>query len=132
MSRDMPDMLSAAEIADQIARTRARLSHSLMILDREYALRNAVVHGFRLLHGSEGDVRHVGDMARRHIVPFSLIGAGLVWLAFAGKDDVAGRLLRAIGRVQRLGRELLAVVEPSRGEQPATPPRKEAVDEDSV
>lgn len=108
-----PDMLSAAEIADEIVRTRARLSHSLMVLDREYALRNAFVHGTRLLHGTQLDPGNMREAVRRHILPLSLIGIGLVWLTLAGRQentDVAGRFLRGLAHVQRLGRELLAFV----------------------
>jgi hypothetical protein len=99
MSREAQDRLSAVEIADQIAHTRARLSHSLMVLDREYALRNALVHGVRFLHMTELDKRHVREIAVRHVVPLSLIGVGLAWLLFIENSDVTGRLVRSIAHV---------------------------------
>jgi hypothetical protein len=111
MSREVPARHSAAEIADQITHTRARLSHSLMVVDREYGLRNAVVRGVRLLHMAEADGLGVREMARRHAVPLSLIGAGLAWLTFTEHGNVTARLLHGLAHVQRLGREVLAVAE---------------------
>jgi hypothetical protein len=111
MRREVQDRLSAAEIADQIAHTRARLSHTLTVVDREYGLRNAVVHGVRMLHMAEADGLGVREIARRHVVPLSLIGAGLAWLTFTGHGGVTARLLHGLAHVQRLGREVLAVAE---------------------
>jgi hypothetical protein len=116
MNSEVQDRLSAIEIADQIARTRGRLSHSLMVLDREYALRNAVVHGIRLLHMPEADKRDAREMALRRVVPLSFIGAGLAWLLFIENGDVTGRLLRGIAHIRRLARELLTLIDRSQGE----------------
>ncbi len=110
-AHDARDVVSAAAIAAEIARTRARLSHSLAVLDREYALRSAFVHGTRMLHATEPDAGRLREALRRQILPLSLIGAGLAWLTLAGRradGDAAGRLLRGITQLQQFARELLA------------------------
>lgn len=79
--------MSAVRIMDDIARTRARLSHSLMLLDREYGLRHLFLRGTRLLHETGADPGGMREAARENILPLSVIGIGLAWLTFAARRE---------------------------------------------
>lgn len=102
--------LSASEIADEIARTRARLSRALALIDREYALRNLLVHGLRAAREAEMDRAHLAEDVRGKAVPFALIAVGLAWLTFgrAQGAELVQRLSRAFAHVQELAREFIA------------------------
>lgn len=103
--------MSAADLLEDIGRTRARLSHSLMLLDREYALRYLFLRGTRVLQETAGDPGLIGKAARENILPLSLIGIGLAWLTVGGRrqhGDVSP-LLRGLAHVQDLVRDLRAL-----------------------
>jgi hypothetical protein len=80
----------SAEIARDMAATRARLSDTLSVIDREYALRNLFVHGVRLAGEGKG-APAVADALKRNAVPLSLVGIGVTWMAFANQG---GDILR--------------------------------------
>jgi hypothetical protein len=100
--------LSAREIADEITRTRARLSHTLALADREYALRNLFVHGLRAARDAKVDRSHLAEEIRGKAVPFVLIAVGVAWLTFgrAQGADLLRRLSRAFAHVQDFARQL--------------------------
>jgi hypothetical protein len=107
--RRSADHLSAAEIGAEIARSRARLSRDLALLDRDYALRHLAVRAIRLAQHPEIDAKRVGQALRRDAAPLALIGLGLGWIAVveepAGREWL-GRLRGAFAALQRLAREL--------------------------
>ncbi len=105
-----PAGLSAAEIAAEIARTRSRLSHSLAMLDREYALRHLFVRGLRIAHDGVFDAGSVAQGVRKDIVPVALISTGLAWIALAGRGG-GGRLLDQLGDVVTLVQGLVPRIE---------------------
>lgn len=105
------ETVSAAEIAQAIARSRERLGHSLATLDREYALRHLVVRGARMLHSGEWRHTSVSAAIRRDMLPLSLVGLGLAWLTLVERRDgaqVARRLIERLAHLQQLARELIA------------------------
>jgi hypothetical protein len=114
--------LSAAEIAAEIARSRARLSRDLALLDRDYALRHLAVRAIRLAQHPEIDAKRVRQVLRRDAVPLALIGLGLGWIAVveepAGREWL-GRLGGAFAALQRLAREFGLL--PQTPEPPAPP-----------
>jgi hypothetical protein len=100
---------SAREIAQEIARTRQRLSRSLARLDREYALRHLVVRVGRLVRSAEKPA--LGEALRHDAVPLALVALGLGWLSVASRRDGGTgtglvTLLGAFERLQRMGEEL--------------------------
>jgi hypothetical protein len=106
--------LSASEIADEITRTRARLSRVLALIDREYALRNIFVHGLRAMREAEIDRAHLLDEVRAKAVPFAIIGVGFAWLTL-DRTRGAGlvqRLSRALADMQNLARHLIDTSRP--------------------
>lgn len=98
--------MSAGEIFEEIGRTRVRLSHSLMLLDREYALRHRFLRCARLLHETGADPRRMGAAASENILPLSLIGIGLAWLTFVARRDQGdgSPLLRGLAHLKDLVR----------------------------
>ncbi len=103
--------LPAAEIATEIARTRSRLSHSLAMLDREYALRHLFVRGLRIAHDGALDAGSFAQGVRKNIVPVALIWTGLAWIALAGRGG-GRRLLERLGDVIALVQGLVPRIEP--------------------
>jgi len=98
---------SAREIAEEIARTRQRLSRSLARLDREYALRHLVVRVGRLVRSAEKPA--LGEALRHDAVPLALVALGLGWLSVASRRDGGTGLVTLLGafeRLQRMGEEL--------------------------
>lgn len=115
-----PERLSAAEIAAEIANTRARLSHGLARLDRDYALRHLLVRGRRLVAGEDGG--EMVETVKRNALPLALVGLGLAWLGVAGRKggaELAGRLAGALAELQGMAQvlRLVTVKEP-----PPAPP----------
>jgi hypothetical protein len=103
------DRLTAAELAGEIAQSRARLSRDLATLDRDYALRHLAVRAIRLARRPELEVRRVGEALRKDVVPLAFIGVGLGWFALAGERsgrEVVARLTGAVAALQHLAREL--------------------------
>lgn len=95
--------MSAAEIEQNIAAARSRLSHDLAALDREYALRNLFVHGLRMTRDGTASTTTLVEAASRNIVPLGLIGIGFAWLMFAGHNAKESSSLRsAIEQIWRL------------------------------
>jgi hypothetical protein len=111
----LKDVLS---IEHDIVQTRARLSHDLAMLDREYALRNMFVHALRFAGQGKGGPA-LATAAKNNALPLGLIGIGFAWIVFANPDRAAGRRLQdALGQTWRLleaaiGRAGSAPVEPS-------------------
>ena len=107
-----PREVSAAEIAAAIAQSRARLAHTLAVLDREYALRHLFVRGTRMLRqGNELGAGAFRERMRSDILPLALIGVGLAWLALVGRRDGAQlgrRLIDGVAYLQELARDLVA------------------------
>jgi hypothetical protein len=117
--------VSTADIAQAIARSRARIAHTLSVLDREYALRHLFVRGTRML-------RHPGDLGgaalreRIHsdVLPLALIGVGLAWLTLVGRQEGAQlgrRLADGLAHLQALARELVAFAAAPPGEGSVAP-----------
>ncbi len=106
-----PDNLSVAELEEEIAATRARLSHGLAVIDREYALRPILLRSWRLAHGRGLHPHAVASALRQDMLPLALIGAGLAWLAFGRKEsgDLLRRLAEGFAQMQRLAHELLTL-----------------------
>lgn len=100
--------MSVAAILEDIARTRARLSHSLMLLDREYGLRHLFLRGTRLLRETGADSGRISEAARENILPLSLIGVGLAWLTLAARrgDGSGSMLLRGLAHLQDVADDL--------------------------
>jgi hypothetical protein len=106
--------VSAAEIAEAIAKSRARLAHTLAVLDREYALRHLFVRGTRMLrrHGDPGGAT-LAERMRGDILPVAVLGIGLAWLTLVGRRDGAQlgrRLIEGVTHLQALARALVAFV----------------------
>jgi hypothetical protein len=104
--------VSAAEIAEAIAESRARLAHTLAVLDREYALRHLFVRGTRVLrrHPDPGGAP-LRERMRGDILPLAVIGIGLAWLTLVGRRDGAQlgrRLIDGVTHLQALARDLIA------------------------
>jgi hypothetical protein len=119
------DHLSAVEIAAEIARSRARLSRDLALLDRDYALRHLAVRAIRLAQQPEIDAKRVGQALRRDAAPLALIGLGLGWIAVAGEPAGRNGLARlggAFAALQRLAREFGLLPRPP---EPPAPPLPE-------
>ena len=95
--------MNSAAIQDEIA-----LSHSLMLLDREYGLRHLFVRGTRLLQETGGDPGRARAAVRENILPLSLIGIGLAWLTVAVRSEHAdgSALLRGFAHLQDIARDL--------------------------
>jgi len=125
-----PQRLSPAEIAAEIARTRARMACTLSVLDREYALRHLVVRAIRLARHPQSGARALREALHRDALPLGFIGIGLGWLSFAdnaaGKDLLA-RLAAAFAALQRIAGDLgfLPPPPPPAG-PPLTPPPEPA------
>ena len=103
---------SPTEIEREIAKTRARLSHGLAVLDREYALRNLFVHAVRYAE-SESEGLKVKETIARNALPLGLIGAGIVWLRLSDRDPAFWRHFGAIvRRFLKFGAELPALFQP--------------------
>lgn len=103
------ERVTAAEIAEDIDRTRVRLSRSLAKLDREYALRNLLVHALRRVLPGEGTLRPMAATLRQNIVPYAMIGLGFAWLLQARSSDDADlgrRASQALSRLEGFLREL--------------------------
>jgi len=125
--------VSSAEIAEAIAKSRARLAHTLAVLDREYALRHLFVRGTRMLrhHGNPGGAT-LRERMRGNILPLAAIGIGLVWLTLVGRRDGAPfgrRLVDGLTHLQELARDLVAFAAAPPGDgaaqgeaSPAAPP----------
>lgn len=92
--------VTSAEIARDIVETRSRLSRSLAVLDREYALRNLFVHAVRVV-GEGKSAPAIADAVKRNAVPLSLVGIGLAWMAFARRGDAPRELWEALGQLWR-------------------------------
>ena len=126
-----PDRLSAAEVAAEIARSRATISRRLAGLDRDYALRHLVVRAVRLARKSEIDTAAIGDALRRDAAPLALIGLGLGWLGLAGRaagKDVLQQLMSGLATVQRLAEEFGLTTAPHEAPaDPAAPPPPPAI-----
>jgi hypothetical protein len=109
--RNGRDTVGIAELEVEIARTRARLSHGLAVLDREYGLRHLLVRGTRMAQAAGARPGAAAEAMRREILPLALIGAGTLWLSL-GRDGGSGllqRLLAAVKDVERLGKQLLGL-----------------------
>jgi hypothetical protein len=76
---------SAFEITADIARTRERMSRSLVRLDRNYALRRLFVSAEHLLVDRDSDIADG--------VPIAITAIGLGWIAYGDRDG--GARLRA-------------------------------------
>ncbi|MBV8654193.1 MAG: hypothetical protein JO255_22225 [Alphaproteobacteria bacterium] len=119
--RTGPETVGVAELEAGIARTRARLSHGLAVLDREYGLRHLLVRGTRLAQAAGERSSAAAEAVRREILPLALIGAGTLFLSL-GPNGGAGllqRLFAAVGHIQGLGKDLLALAAAA---QPADAP----------
>jgi hypothetical protein len=102
-----PQKLSSAEIVAEISRTRARLSRSLAVLDREYALRHLVVRMSRFVRHAETSAVAIGETVGPEVVPLTLIAIGFGWLGLAGKTADRGALQRVgscIAALERIAR----------------------------
>jgi hypothetical protein len=128
-----PREVSAAEIAEAIVKSRARLARTLAVLDREYALRHLFVRGTRMLrHKTDLGAGAFPKAMRSGILPLALIGLGLAWLALVGRREGAQlgrRLIDGLTHLQELARDLIAVAAAPPGESAdhaaasdATPP----------
>lgn len=117
--------VSAAEIAAEITRSRARLSRDLALLDRDYALRHLALRAIRLAQHPEIDGKRLGQALRRDAAPLAVIGFGLGWIAVveepAGRDWL-GRLGGAFAALERLAREFGLL---PRTPEPPSPPLPE-------
>jgi hypothetical protein len=116
------DRLTSAELAGEVARTRARLSRGLAVLDREYAVRHLVVRASRLARKPEIDAGHMRDLLRHDAAPLAFIGIGVGWLILAGRGagrDLLQQVGAAIAALQNLAREF--GLTPSGGEPPSPP-----------
>ncbi|HUC69357.1 MAG TPA: hypothetical protein VMA53_28320 [Stellaceae bacterium] len=116
------DHLCAAEIAAAIARSRARLSRDLALLDRDYALRPLALRAIRRAQPPDIDAKRLGEALRRDAAPLALIGLGLGWIAVAGAPAGRAWLARlggAITALQQLARE--SGLWPRMPEPPAPP-----------
>jgi hypothetical protein len=119
-SRQAVERVTSAELAGEIAATRARLSRGLAVLDRDYALRHLAVRAIRVARRPEFDMKRIGEALRRDFAPLAIIGLGLGWIALAGERsgrDVIARLAGAVAALQHLGRELGLV--PGEAEPPS-------------
>jgi hypothetical protein len=131
---DAPPKLTAAEIAIEISRTRARLSRGLAVLDRDYALRHLIVRTVRFVRHPAGNAAAIKEALSRDVVPLSLIGIGLGWLSFAGSrtgGDLLGRLMGALRSLEQLARDtglLQQRVEPDAPPAPLAIPGGEPAD----
>jgi hypothetical protein len=97
--------LRASDIAEEIARTRTRLSRSMAALDREYALRNLFVHALRTVRSGGSHPSELVPSVRREAVPLALIGIGAVWIALRHRErnDLLRRLTGALDLLRDLG-----------------------------
>ena len=115
-----PREVSAAEIADAIVQSRARLARTLAVLDREYALRHLFVRGTRMIrHNTDLGAGALPKAMRSDILPLALIGLGLAWLALGGRREGAQlgrRLIDGLAHLQELARDLIAVAAAPPGE----------------
>lgn len=108
MSTPKPQNPSSAEIAAEIARTRARLSRGLAVLDRDYALRHLIVRAARLARNAASSAHGMNEALRRDAVPLAFIAIGLGWLSLAGRSagtELLGRVTSTLAALQRLGQE---------------------------
>lgn len=115
--------LGAAELAGEIARTRAHLSRDLAVLDRDYALRHLAVRAVRLARHPEAEARRLREALRLDAAPLALVGLGLGWLSLAGRGsggELLQRLMGALAALQQLAREF--GVAPEAGEKPPPSP----------
>jgi len=102
------DRTTAAEIAAEIARSRARLSHDLAVLDRDYALRHLTVRAVRLAQRPNVEIGALGRTLHREAAPLALIGLGLGWLSLSGArggGDSVRQLGGALAALLGLARE---------------------------
>jgi hypothetical protein len=118
--------LSSTEIIDEISRTRARLSHRLAVLDREYALRHLVVRTARFVRHAESNAAPISETLGRDAVPLTLIAIGLGWLGLVGKTtdvSVLQPLGSGIAALERVARDFGFL--PARIEVASPPPAAE-------
>jgi hypothetical protein len=124
-----PPTLSVAELEDEIARTRARISHQLAVIDREYALRHLLVHASRLARSADLRPSVVAATLRRDAPPLALIGAGVAWLVLGRKDGGAlDRLTDDLAHARNLATTLIALSQKTRPGSTAIAPSAEGPD----
>lgn len=118
--------LTSAEIAQDMAQTRARMARTLGVLDREYALRHLFVRATRLARHPEGSARVVQDALRHDALPIAAVALGFGWLSFSrdptGKDLLA-RVAGALATLQRIATDLGLLTPPP--PSPASSPSSE-------
>jgi hypothetical protein len=97
--RDDTHGKSAAEIEDEINRTRAELGAVLDALEHGLAPRQLLEKGVDMVKetlGGDGGI--IGETLRNHPVPLALIGAGVGWLLVeATAGDRAAQVARQAG-----------------------------------
>jgi hypothetical protein len=115
---------SAAEIEQDIGRTRAELGATLDALERRLAPRHILEKGFDMVKETmSGNGGQIGETLRNHPLPLALIGVGLGWMAvstalgggtgaFAARiggrvADTARTASEKAGRLAAQGRERL-------------------------
>jgi len=93
---------SVTALEGEIERVRARLSRTLALMDRGYAVRPILLRSVRAVRSIERQPGGVVEELRRDILPLSLVGIGLLWLALGRKEGAAQlrRLLDSLVRVE--------------------------------
>lgn len=118
-----PPHLTSADLARDMAQTRARMAKTLGVLDREYALRHLFVRATRLARHPEGGARVVQEALQHDALPIAAISLALGWLSFSrkpGGKDLLARLAGALATLQRIAGDLGLLPPPP--PSAATPP----------
>ena len=81
------DNRSAAQIQDDLKRTRSELDQTLSAIERRLAPGQLMEDGLHYLrnNGATQYVANLGDAAQRDPIPLALVGVGLAWLMLSAR-----------------------------------------------